>query len=129
MERVPELAQAAFYGDLQRVIALIKSSPGDVNCPGPAGLTPLMHAIMGGRLETVLVLIEAGADINKAADDGSTPLLKACLWSFHDVVELLIAYGANVNARDNDGWTALKIAIQRGDKYIVSMLDRTGACE
>ncbi|MGH9759542.1 MAG: ankyrin repeat domain-containing protein [Blastocatellia bacterium] len=127
MDRVPELTDAAFYGDLQTVVALLERSPDGVNCRGPAGLTPLMHAIMGGHVETMIVLMEAGADVNLAAEDGSTALLKACLWSLEDVVELLIAYHADVNARDIEGWTALKIAIQRGNSRIVAMLERAGA--
>lgn len=39
------------------------------------GLTPLHHAAVADRSETVRTLLEAGADINAASDNGTTPLI------------------------------------------------------
>ena len=68
-----ELQDAAASGDLEKVRALIKASPGSVNARA-AGTTALHEATRGGHLEVVKLLMASGANVNVTDISGLTPL-------------------------------------------------------
>jgi len=82
-----------------------------VNARGRNGVTPIMYAIAGGRLEQVKGLIAHGADVNAKDKDGMTPLLYAIAAGNYEVVELLMENKADANAKNSDnGLTPLMLA-------------------
>lgn len=94
--------------------------------------TPLMSAVLTGRLEAVRVLVEAGANVRaKKSGLGYTPIMFACYLTtsteYPQIVDLLLDYGADLDARTNDGRTALMMAVQDGLYGVVDALLRRGA--
>jgi ankyrin repeat protein len=81
-----------------------------------------MYATVGGQLEILILLLEAGANINEQSDSGDTALIKAVLCNHFDVANLLLINNANVDIIDNEGWTALSIAIARGNNKFIKLL-------
>ena len=61
--------------------------------------TPLLSACLGGRLETVTRLVEAGADVNELTG-GRTALHIAICRDNEKIVEYLLANGADCTIRD-----------------------------
>ena len=68
------LIRYAFYGDLSTVKYLIEKKGANINCTDVNGYTPLMHAVIGGQLQIIKYLIEAGADIDIKNTYGKTVL-------------------------------------------------------
>jgi hypothetical protein len=56
--------------------------------------TPLLSAAMYGRVETALLLIDAGADVNARARGGGNPLMMATVMSCTENAEILKKAGA-----------------------------------
>ena len=48
--------------------------PDAINTPGPGGQTPLMNAVLSGKLNAVKVLLGRGADTKIGEQDGYTPM-------------------------------------------------------
>jgi len=72
------------------------------------GLTPLLLAVRDGRVETALVLLDAGADINQvSAGDRTSPLLMATINGHFDLAKTLLARGADVRLASEAGATPL----------------------
>lgn len=119
-----DVFSAAFLGDLEDLRALLEQRPSWVNAEDPAmdlrGITPLHHAVAGGRPGTVELLVERGALpgpdagrrlLRPMADAGRLDAVKALLaagapavdvgpgpWVKNDAVRgLLVAEGADVN--------------------------------
>ena len=46
----------------------------DINTRGPGGQTPLMNAVLSGKLNAVKVLLSLGADTSIGEKDGYTPM-------------------------------------------------------
>ena len=84
----------------------------DAQDTAPECWTPLLLAAMGGHVELVGLLIEAGVDYDKAtADDGTTPLYIAAQNGHVELVGLLIEAGVDYDkATADDGTTPLYIA-------------------
>ncbi len=95
---------------------------GDNEPPRPeGGFTALLHAAMGGNLDTVKVLLAGGARIDEQAADGVTPLMAAVI-KFREPVALhLIERGADVNAAEA-GYTALHCAALTGQSGVAKAL-------
>lgn len=68
------LLRYAFYGDFSTVKYLIEKKGANINCTDVNGYTPLMHAVIGGQLQIIKYLIEAGADIDIKNIYGKTVL-------------------------------------------------------
>ena len=66
-------------------------------------VTALGAATMGGDLETIQMMIDAGLPINDADFAGFTPLISAAFGGNIAAVKLLLSKGANVNAVSGDG--------------------------
>ena len=78
------------------------------------GLTPLLHAVREGHMETVLALLEGGADINQlSAGDGTSPLLMAAVNGQFDVAIRLVEEGADPGMASVSGNTPLYAVLER----------------
>jgi len=72
------------------------------------GLTPLMHAALGGHEKTCRELISMRADVNAAEeDDGMRPLHFVVQAGYHDLCRELLVARADPTATDDAGLTAL----------------------
>ena len=62
------------------------------------GLTPLLHAVRQGYVESTVALLDGGADIDLvSAADGTSPLVMAAINGQFDLVLLLLERGADPN--------------------------------
>ena len=62
------------------------------------GLTPLLHAVRQGYVESTVALLDGGADIDiVGAADGTSPLVMAAINGQFDLVLLLLGRGADPN--------------------------------
>jgi len=79
------------------------------------GLTPLLHAVRQGHVESVEALLEGGADINQIAEDGdrTSPLLMATLNGHFDLALALLAKGADPNMTSDAGASPLHGVLER----------------
>jgi len=71
------------------------------------GLTPLMHAALGGYAKTCRVLLSAGANVNSRDEDRMQPLHFAAKSGNLEVFTLLLQAKADPWARDSSGRSAL----------------------
>lgn len=100
------VAHVAARDGLAELLALALRQGGNVNAQNRYGMTPLMFALMGNRLDVVSMLIAAGSDLTLENDTGSSVL--------HFVVEedafyLLMAATPppDLEARNSQGYTPL----------------------
>jgi ankyrin repeat protein len=121
---VSALDVAAMYGHDETARALLKVG---ANPNGTADPGPLVHAIVGNRLEMVRLLIASGADVNRADTTGMTPLMYAAATNFGDptIVDLLLKSGARLETRGKDGVTAADLA-RKYNKYNPEIVERFG---
>ena len=88
----------------------------------------LMPISWTGNLDAAIFLIEHGADVNYAGGIGVvwTPLMHAAYHGHKGLAIFLLDEGASVNARDAAGNTAFKLATDRGNQPIASILKAAG---
>ncbi|HKK11583.1 MAG TPA: acyltransferase family protein [Flavobacteriaceae bacterium] len=107
-QQIMNIHAAVISGDLKAVKRLIKSGT-DVDEPEPAGgSSPLISAIVFGKTEIALTLIDAGADVNFRNYEGSTPLHTAAFFCRTNVVKVLLQNGADKSITNNAGSTAIQ---------------------
>jgi pectate lyase len=113
MEMIRLLHEAAWDGDVDKVRMLISKGV-DVN--------------FGDRVDPVVLQRIVGMSdvpdptLRLSVTWATTALHYASEKGHQDVAELLIANGANVNIKNDDGQTPLDIAVRRGRKDIVKLL-------
>jgi ankyrin repeat protein len=78
------------------------------------GWRPLTHAICGGDIETVRLLLSRGASPHHRDKSRSTLLIQAAAQGAASIVALLLASGADPKAKDDEGRTALWYAQENG---------------
>ena len=69
-----ELFAAVAADDATRLEKALERNPDGLNTKGPGGQTPLMHAVLTGKLSAVKVLLGHGADTTIGEKDGYTPM-------------------------------------------------------
>jgi ankyrin repeat protein len=121
--REGELIQAAGWGDLATVEALIKSGV-DVNYETKPGLSALTEAIRRNHPDVVRALLAAKADVNPGKPD-KAPILQT--EDTLDMIPVLLEAGANPNVVNSSGATPLFHAVQGGRLDIVKVLLAAGA--
>lgn len=96
------------------------------------GITPLMLASRGGRIDVVRFLLESGAKVNRKTRSpvpgetrGETALHWAMLAGQRRVCRLLLSHQASVEASSSRG-NALAYAIEGGDVTLVRQLLKAG---
>jgi len=118
------LRQAARYGHVKMVEALLKDPRIDVNKASIQSWTPLYISTYYGHEKVVKLLLEhPKIDVNPRTWNGTTPLLLACEGGNEKMVRLLLEHpNINVNQADIDGWTPLLVVAYNGNQNAVKML-------
>jgi ankyrin repeat protein len=125
---------AACRGNAEILTFLLSLDPGALG--GRDGrsrdMTPLMLAVLKGKVDAVRVMVEAGADVrSRHPRTGYTPVMFACYVrdrpGYPQIVDVLLTHGAERDARAHDGRTAVMIAAEHGLYGVVEVLLRHGA--
>ena len=121
---ITEIHNATARNDLEKVQALLKTSPDLVNSKDTNGCTPLHIAVQFDCKDMAELLLAHGANVDVRDDGGKTPLFFTVNGGFTDtkIMELLLANKANINATNNVGRTALYCATAICPKEIVEFL-------
>lgn len=125
-----------FYGETALIIAsrsclgdnvkVLIQAGADVNLPSSISETPLHAAAEKGCVVVVKILLDSGARPNTRDANDEIPLLRAVRSGNLDGVKLLISRGSDANAMSKGGNSAMKVAVDRGYKNIVSFLRQIG---
>jgi ankyrin repeat protein len=109
------------YGDHLSCVKQLISAGADVNKPDRPGNTPLLTALLYGRIDCAMALIAAGANVNAKLKDGSTPLWHAVQHNAPDCVQALLLAGADPNVW-HTGCSPLELAQKRQYHEIVELM-------
>jgi ankyrin repeat protein len=130
-ERVGELDvfEAATFGDLERLRALLAEEPGLATAYAADGFTALHFAAFFGTADVVEALLAAGAEVDAAGRGWmtGTPLHSAAASANEGAVRALLSAGADPNARQSGGGTPLHAAAANADIVSVRALMAEGA--
>ena len=118
---------AAAGGHCALVADTLRQSPDEVRSVDAMLFTPLHNAAVGGHVDVVRLLVDAGAEVDAADDRSRTPLIRAAEYGHAAVVELLVGRGAQLDWVDAFGWTALYQSTLCGQRDMVEHLLRLGA--
>ncbi|WP_092947429.1 ankyrin repeat domain-containing protein [Roseateles sp. YR242] len=94
----------------------------DMNQVGGFGSQIIHLASFAGRLDDVVLLLNAGLDKDAIGDLGLSALHFAVLGGAVDVVRLLVDYGANLAIENEYGETARQMADLIGERSISKLL-------
>jgi len=122
-----EIFDAARWGNLERVRALVAPDPDRVAAADSGGHTALAWAGIRGRGDVARFLVGAGADPNRVGSDGASALQWA---AYHDDVETMAALlraRGDPTLRDRRGRTPLHVAARRGAIGVAELLLNAGA--
>lgn len=108
-ERLDSLMRAALIGST-RAVGVFLDRGIDSNSADKNGHTPLMEAVFGGHICTVLELLDRGSDVNAQDSDGWTALMEAVAKGRADIVRMLINHGADIRIGNKKAWMVLKAA-------------------
>jgi hypothetical protein len=95
-EKVAELAEAAKFGDVERIDAIVGEGV-NVNAKGKEGISVLFYAMSGESLDGFRRLLERGANPNQQADDGDSVVSVAAARQESEALKLAIVHGGNPN--------------------------------
>ena len=122
---------AVVTGNINTVRRLLRVPGIDLDKASNWTSNPLFNAVVGGNLEMVEALVEAGADINFKGGNGDltglTPLITAAATGEEDIARYLIRRGANLNEQDDAGNSAAGAAVQTNNIRILKLLGDAGA--
>jgi RNA polymerase sigma factor (sigma-70 family) len=123
------LALAAHFGHLDTMRFLLdRGADANVVSRHPIGVTPLIAALFGRRVEAARILIERGANVSMKRGGkgwpraGWTPLHYAAAYGFLDIVSRLLERGASVKALDDSGASPLDVARDAGQEEAIQLL-------
>ncbi len=117
-----DLESAAYNGDKQKVIQILKTKP-DINHRDSFGGTALHGAMFQKDLSIIEMLLDYGFDPNaKGIRNGYTPLHDAVWATNIDAVKLLLRRGAKPDIKNNDGLTAYSFAKNNGKNEIAKYI-------
>jgi len=86
------------------------------------GISSTAVAILGGNVEELELLVEAGVDIDVRSPNGWTPLMFAAKGGSEDVVEYILDQGANARLLSDTHESAFSIAVGEDHRLIALMI-------
>ena len=131
LQAEPDVFEAAAFGRVARLKALLELDPTAVVSRAADGFSPLHLAAFFGRNEAVELLLDAGADVDAEASNSFLtrvrPLHSAAAGGHLECCRLLLAAGADPNALQGGGHSALDAARENADEALVALLVDAGA--
>jgi uncharacterized protein len=115
---------AAFFGN-KGCAEVLLANGADVRARSRNAMqnAPIHAAASGRQRDVIAVLLAHGADANARQHGGWTPLHAAALNGDVETATLLLAYGADPGARADNNQAALDLALTKGHRGIVDLLD------
>jgi len=99
----------------------------EINDEDENGNSPLVFAVLNGRLDLVRNLVDQGAFVNHQNYNGETALYWAAAQGSEQIVDVLIENGSNLNICNLDGASPAHVAAANGHCSILGKLIRNGA--
>jgi serpin B len=84
--------------------------------------SPLCRAVVDGKVDTVIRLLDEGNDVNLPGHHAHAPLHLASLWEQQAIGRCLLDHGADPNAPDPQGRLPLCLAIRRRQSTLIAAL-------
>jgi len=78
-----------------------------INRKGHGGQTPLMYAVLNGKIWAVKILLEYGANFEIKEENGYTPMHGAGFQGRPEIAQMLIDHGIPVNPKHKDGFAPI----------------------
>jgi uncharacterized protein len=122
--------EAAAFGRLAALAAILDADPTQANAWSPDGFTPLHLACFSGGATTSGLLVERGADleaISRASFAQVRPLGTAAFSGDVASAKVLLEAGADPNGEGRGGTNALQTAEQNGNEELIELLKSFGA--
>ncbi|XP_044972070.1 poly [ADP-ribose] polymerase tankyrase-1-like [Hordeum vulgare subsp. vulgare] len=111
------------------VVRVLLRHGADPNKVASRVFTPLVSSLLGGSVECMKLLIEAGANVHAGGFTGATPLLLACSRRGNvGFVKCLLKAGADPNLPDELGRLPIEIAAVQAEKKLVRLLFPVTRC-
>ena len=101
---------------MEQIKAALKDDPESLDRTGPGGQSPLMHAVLSGKLQAVKYLLKKGADVSVAEKDGYTPMHGAGFQGRAEIARVLHSHGVPVDDVHADGHPPITRACWGRDK-------------
>lgn len=89
---------------------------------GSNGITPLVSATEGNRIEIIKLLLEVGAAIEYWDGDKDTALMTAINWQKTEATTALIEAGANINLLNKNSWAPITRSIHLKNQALFDIL-------
>ena len=126
--QINPLMMASFAGDARGVKNSLETGICDIDERDDTMRTGLMYAGMGGHVDCMKYLINAGASVNSADRMGITALMYVTIHGDRlGCLELLVNAGASINVRDKKRKAALSHAIEYNRTSCTEALLNSGA--
>ncbi len=108
------LIDAAAFGDLDGLRALLETSELDLNARDARGRTALMAATYANQPAAVALLLDAGADVDLQDDVLNNPFLYSGAEGLMEILKLTHRAGADPSIRNRYGGVAIIPASEKG---------------
>lgn len=122
-----ELMGAVETNNSKLIEALLDYAGIDVNETDASQWTPLMHAAVGSKAETIKTLLARGANVHSpkpGRTGGALSIAASSIADNPEILDLLVKAGADINEKDKDDNTPLMRAAARGltnnAKYLIN---------
>lgn len=121
--------EAAAWGDVEKLAALVARHPDQVNSFSIDGFQPLGLACFFGHESAVQLLLNANAAVNDPSQNFQqvTPLHSAAASNNTTICQMLLERGAQVNVRQQGAFTPLHAAAQNGNPEMTRLFLHYGA--
>jgi ankyrin repeat protein len=108
--RSVDIFEEVAKNSMEGIKAALKADDASINARGPGDQTPLMHAVLTGKVTAVKYLLRKGADVTIGEKDGYTPMHGAGFQGRAKIGQMLISHGLDPRDKHSDGYEPIQRA-------------------